>query len=92
MGMARHRSAGRRHYRLVSALRHAGMEHLLHQAMSSFDHTALIQNINEGVVLLKKSQPEAMQGFGQLARAVMAEGRISATHKELMALANRLTQ
>ena len=57
--------------------------------MSSFDHTALIQNINEGIVLLKKSQPEAMQGFGQLACAAMAEGSISAKHKELMALAKR---
>ena len=60
--------------------------------MSSFDHTALIQNINEGIVLLKKSQPEAMQGFGQLACAAMAEGSISAKHKELMALAIGITQ
>ena len=60
--------------------------------MSSFDHTALIQNINEGIVPLKKSQSEAMQGFGQLARAAMAEGSISAKHKELMALAIGITQ
>lgn len=92
MGMARHRSSGHRRYQLVSALRYAGMAHLLHQAMSSFDHTALIQSINEGIVPLKKSQPEAMQGFGQLARAAMTEGSISAKHKELMALAIGITQ
>jgi AhpD family alkylhydroperoxidase len=60
--------------------------------MSSFDHTALIQNINEGIVPLKTTQPEAMKGFGQLARAAMAEGSISAKHKELMALAIGITQ
>ena len=60
--------------------------------MSSFDHTALIQNINEGLLPLKKAQPEALQAFGQLARAAMAEGAISAKHKELMALAIGITQ
>ena len=33
-----------------------------------------------------------MQGFGQLARAAMAEGAISAKHKELIALAIGVTQ
>jgi AhpD family alkylhydroperoxidase len=60
--------------------------------MSSFDHTALIQNINEGLVPLKKTQPKAMQGFGQLARSAMAEGSISAKHEDLMALAIGITQ
>mgnify|MGYP002144279613 FL=1 len=60
--------------------------------MSSFDHTGLIQNINEGLLPLKKTQPEALQAFGQLARAAMAEGTISAKHKELMALAIGITQ
>lgn len=60
--------------------------------MSSFDHTGLIQNINEGLLPLKKAQPEAMQAFGQLARVAMAEGSISAKHKELMALAIGITQ
>lgn len=60
--------------------------------MSSFDHVGLIQSINEGIVPLKKSQPEAMQGFGQLARAAMAEGSLSTKHKELMALAIGITQ
>lgn len=60
--------------------------------MSSFDHAGLIQNINAGLLPLKKAQPEAMTGFGQLARAAMAEGQISAKHKELMALAIGITQ
>jgi AhpD family alkylhydroperoxidase len=60
--------------------------------MSSFDHTGLIQNINEGLLPLKKAQPEALQAFGQLARAAMTEGSISAKHKELMALAIGITQ
>ena len=33
-----------------------------------------------------------MQGFGQLAKAAMAEGAISEKHKELMALAIGITQ
>ena len=60
--------------------------------MSTFDHTALIQDINQNLGTLRKSQPEAMQGFGQLARAAMAEGAISAKHKELIALAIGVTQ
>jgi AhpD family alkylhydroperoxidase len=60
--------------------------------MSSFDHTALVQNINEGLAPLRKTQPETMQAFSQLARAAMAEGAISTKHKELMALAIGITQ
>jgi AhpD family alkylhydroperoxidase len=60
--------------------------------MSTFDHAGLIQNINESLGPFRKSQSDAMQGFGQLARASMAEGVISAKHKELMALAIGITQ
>ena len=60
--------------------------------MSTFDHTSLIQNINDNLGPLRKAQPEAMQGFGQLARAAMAEGTVSAKHKELIALAIGITQ
>ena len=60
--------------------------------MSSFDHAGLIQNINEGLLPLKKAQPDAMQAFGQLARSAMAEGSISTKHKELIALAIGITQ
>lgn len=60
--------------------------------MSTFDHSTLIKNINQNLAGLRKSQPEAMQGFGQLARSAMAEGAVSAKNKELIALAIGITQ
>ncbi|MEN9329149.1 MAG: hypothetical protein RLZZ484_337, partial [Pseudomonadota bacterium] len=60
--------------------------------MSSFDHPALIQNISKSMSALRKSQTEAMQGFGQLAKSAMASGAVSEKHKELMALAIGITQ
>jgi len=60
--------------------------------MSTFDHIGLIQNINDNLGPFRKSQSEAMAGFGQLAKASMAEGAISAKHKELIALAIGITQ
>ena len=60
--------------------------------MSTFDHPGLVQNINENLISLRKAQPDAMQAFGQLARAAMAEGALSSKHKELMALAIGITQ
>lgn len=60
--------------------------------MSTFDHPGLIKNINENLAPLRKAQPEAMQAFGTLARSAMAEGAVSAKHKELMALAIGITQ
>ena len=60
--------------------------------MSTFDHNSLIQNISTNMAQLRKAQPQAMAGFSQLAQAAMAEGAISAKHKELMALAIGITQ
>ena len=60
--------------------------------MSTFDHANLIQGINESLGLFRKAQPDAMQGFGQLAKSAMAEGAVSTKHKELMALAIGITQ
>lgn len=60
--------------------------------MSTFDHSTLIKHINENIAPLRKAQPEAMAGFGQLAKASMADGALSAKHKELMALAIGITQ
>jgi len=60
--------------------------------MSSFDHTGLIRNINENLAPFRKSQPDAMQAFGQLAKASMADGVLSSKHKELIALAIGITQ
>ena len=60
--------------------------------MSTFDHTGLIQNISAQLGPFRKAQPNAMQGFGQLAKAAMAEGAVSEKHKELIALAIGITQ
>ncbi len=60
--------------------------------MSTFDHSSLIHNININAAPLRKAQPEAMAGFGQLAKAAMAEGAVSAKNKELIALAIGITQ
>ena len=60
--------------------------------MSTFDHAGLIHNINESLATFRKAQPDAMRGFAQLAQASMAEGAISAKHKELIALAIGVTQ
>jgi len=60
--------------------------------MSTFDHANLMQGINECLTPFRKSQSEAMQGFGQLAKASMTEGAISAKNKELIALAIGITQ
>ena len=60
--------------------------------MSTFDHSGLIKNINDNLAPLRKSQPDSMQGFAQLARSAMAEGAVSAKNKELIALAIGITQ
>lgn len=60
--------------------------------MSTFDHGGLMHTINEQLGPLRRAQPDAMTGFGQLAKAAMAEGVVSARHKELIALAIGITQ
>ena len=60
--------------------------------MSTFDHAGLMQDINSCLAPFRKSQSEALRGFGQLAQASMAEGAISAKNKELIALAIGVSQ
>jgi len=60
--------------------------------MTSFNHPTLIQDIGQSMASLRKAQTEAMQGFGQLAKAAMAGGALSEKTKELMALAIGITQ
>jgi AhpD family alkylhydroperoxidase len=60
--------------------------------MSTFDHAGLMQNINQSLAPFRKSQSEAMRGFAQLAQGSLAEGAVSAKHKELIALAIGITQ
>jgi AhpD family alkylhydroperoxidase len=61
-------------------------------SVTTFNHSGLMQDINDALGPFRKSQSDAMQGFGQLARASMAEGALSAKHKELLALAIGITQ
>lgn len=60
--------------------------------MSSFAHQSLIRDINTALKPFRSSQSAAIQGFAQLALASMAEGAVSAKHKELIALAIGVTQ
>src|SRR5450830_600534 len=60
--------------------------------MSSYDAIGLMKNINENLGPFRKTQSETMLGFGQMAKAVMAEGMVSMKHKELIALAIGVTQ
>ena len=61
-------------------------------SVTTFNHSGLMQDINESLGPFRKSQSDAMLGFGQLARASMTEGALSAKHKELLALAIGITQ
>ena len=60
--------------------------------VTSFDHSTLIKNINTGIGALRAAQPEAMQGFSQLAKSAMKSGAVGELHKELIALAIGITQ
>lgn len=60
--------------------------------MSTFEHLALMQNINAELGPFRKSQSSAMQGFAALAAASMAAGKIDAKTKELIALAIGVSQ
>jgi AhpD family alkylhydroperoxidase len=60
--------------------------------MSAFDSVELMKRINDKLGPFRKSQSETMLGFGQMAKAAMAEGAVSAKHKELIAIAIGITQ
>ncbi|MBR7780213.1 carboxymuconolactone decarboxylase family protein [Undibacterium rugosum] len=60
--------------------------------MSTFEHINLTQSISDKLGTFRQGQSEAMQGFGQLARAALAAGALDAKQKELIALAIGVTQ
>jgi AhpD family alkylhydroperoxidase len=60
--------------------------------MSTFNHSGLINDINASLAPFRKAQPEAMAGFGQLAKAAISDGALSAKTKELIALGIGITQ
>ena len=59
--------------------------------MHTFEAKNLMQGINEHLAPFRKSQSETMLGFGQMAKAAMAEGALSAKQKELIALSIGIT-
>ncbi len=47
----------------------------------------ITSDLSKGMGALRKEIPDTMQGFSTMAKAAMAEGALSALHKELIALA-----
>lgn len=60
--------------------------------MRTKDHAGLMQDVNNALGPFRKSKTDLMQGFGSMAKAAMAEGAISAKHKELIALSLGISQ
>ncbi len=50
-------------------------------------YTQITTDINHGIASFRESSPDAVAGFGALARAAMRSGALSELHKELIALA-----
>ena len=58
--------------------------------MTSTDSTTypqLIRDVAAGLAPLRAGAPDVMKGFGELSRAAMAEGALTAKTKELIAMA-----
>lgn len=55
--------------------------------MSTFDHPTLVQNIDEGLRVMREDQPDPLQAFGQLTRSAKVYDTVSSKHKKLMAMA-----
>jgi AhpD family alkylhydroperoxidase len=50
-------------------------------------YAQITADINRGILKLREAQPDAMTGFGALAKGAMQGGALSEVHKELIALA-----
>ena len=53
-------------------------------------YTQITADINKGISKLRESAPEAMTGFGALAKGAMKGGALSELNKELIALESAL--
>ena len=53
----------------------------------SSSYADITAQINRGIVQLRKGVPDAMAGFGALAKGALHTGALSELHKELIALA-----
>lgn len=55
--------------------------------MSAKSFVQITADVSSALDQMRHEVPDAMKGFGDLARAAMKEGAVSALHKELIALA-----
>lgn len=55
-------------------------------------HTSDYKRLMTGFRALHRAQPAAMEGFGQLHQAALADGAVSHKHKELLALGIAVAQ
>lgn len=55
--------------------------------MSHLSFKTLTQDLNQALTTFRADQPGTMTGFSSMAKAALAQGALSAEHKELMALA-----
>jgi AhpD family alkylhydroperoxidase len=55
--------------------------------MMDTDYKGLTQDISTNLAQLRKTQPEVMKGFNDMAKAAMASGALDPKAKELIALA-----
>ena len=53
----------------------------------SKDYPQLAQELGAAIREVRKGIPDTMKGFNSMAKAALAEGTVSALHKELIALA-----
>lgn len=55
--------------------------------MSGKSFVQITSDVSKGLEALRREAPDAMEGFGAMAKAALKEGALSALHKELIALA-----
>lgn len=55
--------------------------------MASKSFKQITSDVSRGLEAMHREVPDTMKGFSAMARAALAEGSISALHKELIALA-----
>ena len=55
--------------------------------MTSKSFVQITRDASRGLAALRDEAPDTMKGFNSMAKAALAEGSVSALHKELIALA-----
>jgi len=60
--------------------------------MQTKNHRELMHDVNDALAPFCAANPELIQGFGEMAKAAMANGEITSKYKELIALALGISQ